>query len=90
MNKNITKDPGQPWIAVRWDDYYPSGGLSNCQGRFDTLIEAARFLVKEQKRIRCDYAEVYHLSDLWDPVWDTDQTLAEAKELSKLWENAPN
>jgi hypothetical protein len=52
------------YILFQYDQYYPSGGLGDIRGSFDTLEEAKEYAVKH----RHDYNDVVD-RDTWEEVW---------------------
>ena len=61
------KWPGR-YAAVAYDCYYPSGGVSDIQGRFATQAEAKAFL--NEYCARYDFREVHDLLKQARTAWN--------------------
>jgi hypothetical protein len=63
----MKKKPMKKYLLVCWDQYYPSGGLRNIRGTFDTVEEAKAAYVDGFAGM--DYAEIVD-RDTMETVWE--------------------
>lgn len=53
------------YIVLKWDQYYPSGGLRNISDSFDELADAERCASSEDGSWKSDYSEIID-RDTWE------------------------